>query len=77
MVLEFHHRGCPNKEINATLTFIPKVPNPMELRHIRPISPVGRDYKMLSKNLAKRMRKVMLQIRCLHRSFVAKQTDSG
>lgn len=37
MIMEFHHRGRLNKEVNATfLTLISKVSNPVEFQDYRP-----------------------------------------
>lgn len=60
---EFHLRGRLKKEINATfLTLIPKVPNPVDLKAVRPISLVECVYKLLSKILVNRMRKILPSI---------------
>lgn len=60
MLSKFHLRGRLNKEVNATFfTLIPKAPNPVDVKDFRPISLVGCVYKLLSKILANRMRKVL------------------
>ena len=52
-----------SKEINAAfLTLIPKVLNPEDLREYRPISLVGCVYKVLSKILTNRLKKVLPSI---------------
>lgn len=49
-----------NKEILATfLTLIPKVPDAMDLIESRPIYLVGYVYKLLSKILTNRLKKVL------------------
>lgn len=56
---EFHQRGRLNREINATcLCLIPKVPIPVRLKDFRHISLVRCVYKLLSKVLANRLRRV-------------------
>lgn len=41
------------------MTLIPKVPNPVDFHHYRPISLVGCLYKLLAKVLANRLKKVL------------------
>lgn len=60
IVSEFQQWGKLSKEINSTfLRLIPKVLNPMALKDFRPISLVGCIYKLLSKILANRLRRVL------------------
>jgi len=57
-------RGC-----NASfITLVPKKANPSELNEFRPISLVGCIYKILSKVLANRLRKVLPSIIDVHQS---------
>ena len=59
MLSEFNSRGRLNKEINATfICLVPKVPNPTVL-HFRPISLVQSIYKLLSKILANKLKRVL------------------
>ena len=63
MLTEFHKKGRLSKEINTSfLTLIPKVPNAVDLKEYRPISLVGCIYKLLSKVLANRLKKVLPSI---------------
>jgi hypothetical protein len=60
---EFHARGKFVKSINSTfISLIPKVQGAKEVKDFRPISLVGGVYKIISKVLANRMRKVMDKI---------------
>jgi hypothetical protein len=60
---EFHARGKFVKSINSTfISLIPKTQGAKEVKDFRPISLVGGFYKIISKVLANRMRKVMDKI---------------
>jgi hypothetical protein len=60
---EFHARGKFVKSINSTfISLIPKIQGAKEVKDFRPISLVGGVYKIISKVLANRMRKVMDKI---------------
>ncbi|MCH80227.1 cysteine-rich receptor-like protein kinase [Trifolium medium] len=60
---EFHEKGKLVKGINSTfIALIPKKDNPSKLNDFRPISLVGCAYKILSKVLANRLKKVMHNI---------------
>jgi hypothetical protein len=60
---EFHENGKLVKGINSTfMTLIPKKDNPSKLNDFRPISLVGCTYKILSKVLANRLKRVMHNI---------------
>ena len=56
----FHETGCIPKRCNASfIALVPKVRNPVSLDHFRPISLVGAMYKIISKVLAERIKKVL------------------
>ena len=56
----FHKSGCIPKGCNASfVALIPKVRDPVKLEQYRPISLVGVMYKIISKVLAERMKKVL------------------
>jgi hypothetical protein len=60
---EFHARGKFVKNINSTfISPIPKIQGANEVKDFRPISLVGGVYKIISKVLANRMRRVMDKI---------------
>jgi hypothetical protein len=60
---EFHARGKFVKSINSTfISLIPKIQGVKEVKDFRPISLVSGVYKIISKVLANRMRKVMDKI---------------
>jgi hypothetical protein len=60
---EFHARGKFVKSINSTfISLIPKFQGAKEVKDFRPISLVGGVYKIISKVLANRMRRVMDKI---------------
>jgi hypothetical protein len=60
---EFHARGKFVKSINSTfISLILKIQGAKEVKDFRPISLVGGVYKIISKVLANRMRKVMDKI---------------
>jgi hypothetical protein len=60
---EFHARGKFVKSINSTfISLIPKIQGAKEVKDFRPISLVSGVYKIISKVLANRMRKVMDKI---------------
>jgi hypothetical protein len=60
---EFHARGKFVKSINSKfISLIPKIQGAKEVKDFRPISLVGGVYKIISKVLANRMRKVMCKI---------------
>ena len=60
---EFHARGKFVKSINSTfISLIPKIQGAKEVKDFRPISLVGGVYKIISKVLANRMRRVMDKI---------------
>ena len=56
----FHSKGIFEKSLNATfISLIPKVISAVDLKNFRPISLVGRVYKIFAKVLASRLRKVI------------------
>jgi len=56
----FHETGFIPKGCNAPfIALVPKVRNPVSLDHFRPISLVGAMYKIISKVLAERVKKVL------------------
>jgi len=56
----FHETGCIPKGCNASfIALVPKVRNPVHLDQYRPISLVGAMYKIISKVLAGRIKKVL------------------
>jgi hypothetical protein len=60
---EFHARGKFVKSINSTfMSLIPKIQGAKEVKDFQPISLVGGVYKIISKVLANRMRRVMGKI---------------
>jgi hypothetical protein len=60
---EFHARGKFMKSINSTfISLIPKTQGAKEVKDFRPISLMGGVYKIISKVLANRMRRVMDKI---------------
>jgi len=60
---EFHRNGKLTKGINSTfIALIPKVTSPQRLNDFRPISLVGCMYKVLAKDLANRLRKVVSSV---------------
>jgi len=60
---DFHRNGKLSKGINSTfIALIPKVECPQRLNDFRPISMVGSLYKVLSKVLSNRLRKVMSSV---------------
>jgi len=60
---DFHRNGKLTKGIYITfIYFIPKVESPQRLADIRPISLVGCLYKILSKVLANKLRKVVCKV---------------
>ena len=60
---EFHDQNRFVKSLNVTfLVLIPKKQNVEDLKDLRPISLVGALYKILSKFLANRIRRVMARI---------------
>jgi len=67
---EFHANGVFPRGCNASfIALIPKVADPQFLNDYRPISLIGCMYKIVSKVLAKRMKKVM--------SFIVDETQSA
>ena len=57
---EFHRNDVFEKSRNATfINLIPKVGGTVDLKDFRPISLVGSVYKILTKVLASRLRKVV------------------
>lgn len=67
------------KAISASfLALIPKKANPQEFNEFRPISLIGSLYKILSKMLAGRLKKVLgsVSLDCQN-AFFTKQADSG
>ena len=59
-ILFFHSTGYLPRGCNASfITLVPKKANPSKLNEFRPISLVGCIYKILSKVLANRLRKVL------------------
>ena len=59
-VLEFFVTGASVRDINVTwVTLIPKNENPSSIEEYRPISMVGALYKIISKILSSRLRKVI------------------
>jgi len=59
-ITDFHRNDRLTRGINTTfIALIPKVNSPQRLNDFRPISLVGCLYKILSKVLANRLRKVM------------------
>ena len=59
----FHEVGTFTKSLNATfLTLIPKKTAAMEVKDFRPISLVGRVYKLFAKLLASRLKLVLHKI---------------
>ena len=60
LFFDFHRNGFFEKSLNATfISLIPKVAGALDLKDFRPISLVGSVYKILTKVLASRLRKVM------------------
>jgi hypothetical protein len=60
---EFHARGKFVKSISSTfISLIPKIHGAKEIKDFRPISLVGGVYKIISKVLANRMRRVMARV---------------
>jgi hypothetical protein len=60
---EFHARGKFVKSINSTfISLIPKTQGAKEIKDFHPISLVGGVYKIISKVLANRMRRVINKI---------------
>ena len=60
---EFHNQSRFVKSLNATfLVLIPKKQNVEDLKDLRPIGLVGGLYKILSKVLANRVKRVMVKI---------------
>jgi len=56
----FHETGCIPKGCNASfIALVPKVRDPSKLEQYRPISLVGAMYKIISKVLTSRMKKVL------------------
>jgi len=56
----FHETGFIPKGCNASfIALVPKVRNPVSLDHFRPISLVGAMYKIISKVLTERVKKVL------------------
>ncbi|GKV33735.1 hypothetical protein SLEP1_g42199 [Rubroshorea leprosula] len=74
-ISEFHSKGRFVKGSNASfIVLIPKKENPTSLTNYRPISLIGCMYKIVSKLLANRMRKVMDSIISPNQSaFVGKR----
>lgn len=63
MPSEFHRSGrLSNGKNDTSLSLIPKFPISMDLGEFTPISLVGCVYKLLSKNLKKRLEKVIALI---------------
>ncbi|XP_068477142.1 uncharacterized protein [Phaseolus vulgaris] len=59
----FHNEGIISKGCNASfLTLIPKSENPQSLEEYRPISLVGCQYKILTKVLSNRIKKVIEKV---------------
>jgi len=59
-ISEFHRNGKLTRGINTTfIALIPKINSPQRLNDFRPISLVGSLYKILSKVLAKRLKRVV------------------
>ena len=59
-VLDFFNSGCSARNINVTwVTLIPKVVDPQSIEDYRPISMVGALYKIISKLLSFRLKKVI------------------
>ena len=57
---DFHERGKFGRSLNSTfLVLIPKKGGAKDLKDFRPISLVGRVYKLIAKLLANRLKKVM------------------
>jgi len=66
----FHETGSIPKECNASfIGLVPKIKNPSKLEQYRPISLVGAIYKVISKVLAGRIKKVL--------SFVVDESQSA
>jgi hypothetical protein len=62
-ISDFHRNGKLSKGINSTfIALIPKVECPQRLNDFRPISMVGSLYKVLSKVLSNRLRRVMSSV---------------
>jgi len=62
-ICDFHRNGKLSKGINSTfISLIPKVECPQRLNDFRPISMVGSLYKVLSKVLSNRLRRVMSSV---------------
>ena len=58
--VDFHKKGIFEKSLNGTfISLIPKVEGGDDIKSFRPISLVGSVYKILSKVLASRLRKVL------------------
>jgi len=59
----FHDTGCIPRSCNASfVALVPKVRGPVKLEQYRPISLVGALYKIISKVLAERIKKVLSSI---------------
>ncbi|KAK2652395.1 hypothetical protein Ddye_012251 [Dipteronia dyeriana] len=59
-ITEFHKESIIVKDLNRTfIALIPKKGKPETLKDFRPISLVGLMYKVLAKDLANRLKKVM------------------
>ena len=62
-LLNFHSQAVFEKSLNATfLPLIPKKGDVVNVRDIRPISLVGGIYKVISKVLANKLRRVITRI---------------
>ncbi|KAJ0576605.1 putative RNA-directed DNA polymerase [Helianthus annuus] len=63
IMVEFHASGIINPGCGSSfITLIPKVKTPLGLRDYRPITLIGMTSKVISKVLAKRLKKIMGQV---------------
>ena len=62
-IVDFFSSGCLLREINCTiLALVPKVPNPNSMHDYRPISCCNTIYKCISKIIATRIKRCLLDI---------------
>lgn len=73
---EFHDHYFFERSLNATfISLIPKKPRAVDLKHFRPISFVGRLYKILSKLLGNRLKAILGNFISFLECFYAWQTN--